>query len=127
MKNSKLFYNNVFFIVSIIIFIILFFPFYWIIITSLKTEQEIFTFPPTFFPRVLNIDSYRVQIGGGDITIIGQSDFNMFHSFGNSIVISFGALCISVLLAVPASYGIARYTFKGKNISRSRAFTIFKQ
>jgi len=114
MKDKMLFYNNVFFIVSIIIFILLFFPFYWIVITSLKTEQEIFSFPPTFFPRVLNFNSYKVQIGGGDI--IGQSDFNMFRSFGNSIVISFGALCISVLLAVPASYSIARFHFKGKGI-----------
>jgi len=108
MKDKKLFLNKVFFIVSIIIFIILFFPFYWIIITSLKTEQEIFSFPPTFFPHVLNIDSYRAQIGTGD--------FNMFRSFGNSIVISFGALCISVLLSVPASYGIALFHFKGKSL-----------
>ncbi len=108
MKNEKLFLNNAFFIVSIIIFIILFFPFYWIIITSLKTEQEIFSFPPTFFPHVLNIDSYQAQIGTGD--------FNMFRSFGNSIIISLGALCISVLLSVPASYGIALYQFKGKSL-----------
>jgi len=115
MNSRKIFYNNVACIFSIIIFIILFFPFYWIIITSLKSEQEIFSFPPTFFPRVLNLYSYKVQIGGGDITIIGQSDFNMFRSFRNSIIISFGALCISVLLSVPASYGIARFQFKGKN------------
>jgi multiple sugar transport system permease protein len=43
-----------------------------------------------------------------------HGDFNMFRSFGNSMVIAVGALCISVILAVPASYGIARYEFKGR-------------
>ncbi len=38
----------------------------------------------------------------------------MFHSFGNSLIISFGAMIISIILAVPASYGIAKYNFKGK-------------
>jgi multiple sugar transport system permease protein len=83
------------------------FPIYWIVVTSLKTEQEIFFSPPTLFPHVLNINSYREQITGGD--------FNMFRSFGNSLIISLGAMCISVILAVPASYGIGRFPIKGKN------------
>jgi len=114
MNNKNIARRNIMVLISILIFLIIIFPFFWTIITSFKKEQEIFAFPPTFFPRVFSFDSYKAQIGGGDI--IGQSDFNMFHSFGNSIIISFGALCISVLLAVPASYGIARYLFKGKNI-----------
>jgi multiple sugar transport system permease protein len=100
--------RQVILLIAVIIFLIFMFPLYWIVVTSLKTEQEIFRTPPTLFPHVLNIDSYRVQIGEGD--------FNMFRSFGNSMVISFGALCISVILAVPASYGIARFSIKGENI-----------
>ena len=95
------------FVAAIFIIIALMFPLYWILITSFKTEKEIFLNPPTIFPRIINIDSYRVQIGEGD--------FNMFRSFFNSLVISFGALCISVLLSVPAAYGIARFPFKGSN------------
>jgi len=41
-------------------------------------------------------------------------DFNMFRSFGNSLIISGGAMIISIILAVPASYGVARFNFKGK-------------
>lgn len=40
----------------------------------------------------------------------------MFRSFANSFVIATGSMVISVLLAVPASYGLARYRFKGKKI-----------
>ncbi len=99
--------KNVFYcIVSILLLCVLLFPLYWIFVTSIKTEKEIFQIPPTFWPKVLNTKSYLAQVQTGD--------FNMFRSFGNSMVISVGAMLISIVLAVPASYGIAKYHFKGK-------------
>lgn len=95
-------------IISVLIMGVLLFPLYWIIVTSLKTEQEIFQVPPTLFPQVLNFKSYQAQLGSGD--------FNMFRSFGNSLMISVSCMVIAVILAVPASYGLARYRFKGKKI-----------
>ena len=94
-------------IVSIIVLCILLFPVFWTLITSLKTEQEIFQNPPTFYPHVINTKSYAAQVETGD--------FNMFRSFLNSFIISLGAMAIAVLLAVPASYAIARYRFRGRN------------
>lgn len=93
-------------IFSVVIMAALLFPLYWMIVTSLKTEQEIFRNPPTLIPEVLNLKSYAAQLKTGD--------FNMFQSFKNSMVISVGSMLIAVVLAVPASYGIARYRFKGK-------------
>lgn len=72
------------------------------------TEMEIFQNPPTFFPHVINTKSYAAQVETGD--------FNMFKSFGNSLIISLGAMVIAVVLAVPASYGIAKYKFKGRKV-----------
>lgn len=100
--------NILFSVVSIVILCILLFPLYWALITSLKTEQEIFQNPPTFYPHVLNSKSYAAQVETGD--------FNMFRSFANSFLISVGATVIAVLLAVPASYGIAKYHFKGRKV-----------
>lgn len=100
--------NLVFSIISLILFCMLLFPLYWILVTSLKTEQEIFQIPPTFLPKAINTESYIAQLKSGD--------FNMFHSFGNSLVISTCAMLISIILAVPASYGLAKYRFKGKRM-----------
>ncbi|MCI6534573.1 carbohydrate ABC transporter permease [Dorea sp. YH-dor228] len=100
--------NIVFCIIALIIACILLFPLYWAFITSLKTEMEIFQNPPTFFPHVINTKSYAAQVETGD--------FNMFKSFGNSLIISLGAMVIAVVLAVPASYGIAKYKFKGRKV-----------
>jgi len=100
--------NVILCILAVVVLCILLFPLFWIIATSLKTEKEIFQIPPTLVPHVWNTKSYAAQVETGD--------FNMFRSFGNSLLISFGAMAISVILAVPASYGIAKYRFKGKKM-----------
>ena len=99
--------NVILSVVSLVILCFLLFPLFWIFITSLKTEKEIFQIPPTYYPHVLNTKSYAAQIENGD--------FNMFRSFANSLFISTGAMVIAVILAVPASYAIAKYRFKGRN------------
>ena len=92
--------------VAILIALVLLFPMLWMLNTSLKTEAEIFMNPPTLYPHTLNLKSYISQIETGD--------FNMFRSFFNSLIISVGAMLIAVVLAVPASYAIARYRFRGR-------------
>ncbi|GAE95266.1 maltose/maltodextrin ABC transporter [Gracilibacillus boraciitolerans JCM 21714] len=83
------------------------FPLYWIVVTSLKAEPEVFQNPPTFIPETLNFKSYTEQLSG---------DFNMFQSFKNSFVIATSTMLLCVVLAVPASYGIGRYRFKGRSL-----------
>ena len=98
--------NVIFCIMAVLVACVLLFPLYWTMITSLKTETEIFQNPPTFFPEIINTKSYAAQVETGD--------FNMFKSFANSMFIAVGAMAIAVVLAVPASYGIAKYRFKGR-------------
>lgn len=100
--------NVILCILSVVLLCILLFPLFWILMTSLKTEQEIFRIPPTIIPEKLNFASYAAQVETGD--------FNMFQSFANSFIISIGATIISVVLAVPASYGIAKYRFRGRKV-----------
>lgn len=100
--------NVILSIVAVLLLCILLFPVFWIVVTSLKTEQEIFRIPPTIFPQELNLKSYAAQVETGE--------FNMFRSFANSFIISVGAMVIAVVLAVPASYGIAKYRFKGRKV-----------
>ena len=100
--------NIILSVLSILLLCVLLFPLFWILMTSLETEQEIFRIPPTIIPEKLNLASYAAQVETGD--------FNMFQSFANSFIISIGATIISVVLAVPASYGIAKYRFRGRKV-----------
>lgn len=101
-------HNAVFNIMSILLLIVLLFPLYWMLVTSLKYEKEVFVSPPTLFPDTINTGTYTAQLESGD--------FNMFRAFGNSTLIALSSMLISLVLALPASYGLARFRFKGKKL-----------
>lgn len=93
--------------IAVLMTIIFLFPIYWIIVNSLKSNGEIFRMPPTFYPHDLCLDSYLDQIVG---------DYSIFRGLRNSVVISVFGCLISMILAVPAAYGLARYRIKGQKI-----------
>lgn len=80
------------------------FPLYWIIITSFKTQKDIFSLPIQYWPKEFTLDNY--------IQIFKISHFQtyIFNSFLVSIVASFIVLIISML----GGYVLARFKFKGK-------------
>jgi len=95
-------------IIAIVILVVLLFPLYWMFVTSIKFEREIFLSPPTLFPQEISTVPYSAQLESGD--------FNMFRAFGISTVIALSTMLIVLLLAVPASYGLARFRFTGKKL-----------
>lgn len=94
--------------VSVIIAVVLLFPLYWMLVTSLKFEADIFKSHPSLFPERIFVDSYVSQLGSGQ--------YNMFRSFFNSAVIAVSVLVISTILSIPAAYGLARFRFYGKKL-----------
>jgi ABC-type glycerol-3-phosphate transport system permease component len=91
------------------------FPFAWMALSSLKTLRELYTVPPSWWPEVMTFDNYR--------RVIWQS--NIPRYFLNSVVISLGSTAIALALAVFASYGFARFRFRGK--AASQAFVLVGQ
>lgn len=94
-------------IVGFIVFAIFIFPLYWMIVTSLKTQVEIFKIPTPLWPKDLTFKAYRDQFSASSGTLLG---------FRNSLIISVGAMAIATVLAIPASYGLARFRFKGRRV-----------
>jgi multiple sugar transport system permease protein len=106
--------------VLVLIFAFFLLPFYWIVAMSLMTNKEILTFPPhvIFTPT---LDNYRALITGHLSTSVGTLTINYMLNFRNSLVISSGAVLLSLLVGVPCAYALARYRFRGAD---SIAFTI---
>ncbi len=103
MKSKK---NSVaLFFVGLLIFMIFMFPLYWMIVTALKTQTEIFEIPTPLWPRDLTLQPFQEQLSASGDTLRG---------FKNSLVIALGATAISTVLSIPASYGLARFRFKVK-------------
>ena len=99
--------NSISFAVGFVIFIILMFPLYWMLVTALKTQVEIFEVPTPLWPRNLTFKAFADQFSHSSATVQG---------FRNSFLISICAMLISTLLAIPASYGLARFRFKSKKL-----------
>lgn len=103
-NRQELIYN----IITIIVSVIILFPLYWMLVTSVKFEADIFKNPPSIFPERFYFESYLNQLKAGDN--------NMFTAFFNSFVISVSTMILSTCLSIPAAYGLARFNFAGKKI-----------
>lgn len=95
----------VLFLIGGLVFVIFIFPLYWMLVTALKTQVEIFEIPTPIWPRDLSLDAFAKQLSASSDTIQG---------FRNSAIIAVGAMSIATILAIPASYGLARFQFKAK-------------
>ncbi len=93
-------------LINIFIFLIFFVPFYWMILTSLKTLGETLKMPPTFF--IDNPQYYNF------IQVFNNIPF--LNMFKNSIIITLSIVLAQLITVVPCAYAFARYRFKGKNI-----------
>ncbi len=80
------------------------FPFVWMALSSVKTLGELYTVPPVWLPEAPTLENYRKVL----------FDSNVPRYFLNSTVISLGATAIALVLAIFASYGFARFHFRGK-------------
>ena len=81
-----------------IIALLMFFPIFWMFVTSFKTEVEAVQTPPLFIFQP-TLDGYR--------EIFQQADYLSFA--WNSVIISFGSTIIALVIAVPAAFAMALY------------------
>jgi multiple sugar transport system permease protein len=72
--------------------------FLWMLSLSLKNELDNTAWPPIFLPNPPTLDNYR--------EVFARNDFLLFA--WNSVVVSFSATGLALLVGVPAGYGIAK-------------------
>jgi len=94
--------------ILILVSILSLFPFIWLISTSLKgAEENIFAYPPQFFPTDFTLENF--------IGVWGKVDFLRY--FLNSFVVAGFTVILNLLFASMAAYPLARMDFKGKKIA----------
>ena len=93
-------------ILIIIVLLVFLFPVYWIISGSFKELGEFYTRPPSMVPKSLMLDNFKNALSGrGTKGLI------------DSAIISITVTIITMIISVPASYSIARYSPGGQHIS----------
>jgi multiple sugar transport system permease protein len=86
--------------------IILIFPFFWMIVTSLETPSEALRFPPDLTPHVFRFGNYR--------DALQAAPFGRF--FWNSAVVAVTTVVSNLVLCSAAGYAFARFRFFGRGL-----------
>ncbi len=95
-----------FYLMVAVFVIVSLFPFYWIVITALKTQPEISAGTTGLFPAHLTWSSFS--------TILSQGTFA--RSLLNSLIVCGSTTILTVVIASLAGYGLARTTIRGKQV-----------
>ena len=90
----------------IIMAIIVLFPFYWMINSSLKTLDEYRQSVPTFWPKVIMFSNYAEAFSAA----------NLGRLFVNTMIVGIVSTILSLVITVITAFAFARLEFKGKNI-----------
>jgi trehalose/maltose transport system permease protein len=96
--------NMAFYFVVALIVIISVFPFYYAVITSFETGTAIFK--PNVLPEAFSLSNYE--------TVFSQRSF--LRSVVNSVFIASVTVLCALLLAVTASFALARVQFRGRGL-----------
>lgn len=79
-------------------------PFFWMVISSFKSEMEVTLYPATLLPDVFTTAAYH--------KMWFQEGFLLY--FKNSLIVSLTTAVLSSLVGIFAGYGFSRFRFRGR-------------
>ncbi len=82
------------------------FPIYWLFMISFKTADEIYSYPPVWWPASLQFNNYAVLFKDGDAITVW-----------NSLIIASASTVLAMLLGTICAYSLARYKTGGDHLS----------
>lgn len=103
-KVAKFFSTLLLYLVIVALALIVVFPFYWMIITSLKANSEIIQSQQTFFPNVVMWTNY--------VYVFQTFDFLTYTV--NTVVVAIFSTIGTLLTTIFAAFAFARLNFKGR-------------
>nr|WP_062340792.1 carbohydrate ABC transporter permease [Herbidospora sakaeratensis] len=80
------------------------FPVYWMVVTAFKPTRDIQADTPQFLPLHPTLDHFA--------TAIGSEGFALF--WRNSLLVSLGAVLLSLVVALLAAFAVARMRWRGR-------------
>lgn len=81
-------------------------PFYWMILTAIKSKGQTLSFPPAFWVASPRWENFGTAFAA----------FPFLRYLGNSLVVSASIMAAQALTVIPAAYAFARYSFRGKGL-----------
>lgn len=94
------------YVLAIIVMLVVMFPLYWMLISSVKSQEEILLLEPTLWPREFHFENY--------INVFQRANFGKYYY--NTIVMTAGLLISQIITGIFAAYGFSKGKFKGQNL-----------
>jgi multiple sugar transport system permease protein len=94
------------YIVACLLVMVFVFPVYWLFIISFKTPDEIFAFPPVWYPKSIQFSNYFVLFKDGDAKTVL-----------NSLILASTSTIIAMILGTIAAYSLVRFKTGGENLA----------
>ena len=103
-RSSRFTDNLLLYGAFIIVALLTFFPIFWMLSTSLKTNQDVFKFPPDLIPQQVTLEHYFNFI----------SDPRLMRYAVNSVLVSLATATFSILIAAYAAYSFSKFRYRGR-------------
>ncbi len=88
----------------ILFLLFLLFPFYWTLVTSLKTDTELHSLTVVYWPQQPTMAAYRYLF----------QQYNFLHPMRNSLLVAVITMALSLTVSTLAAYSFSRFRFPGR-------------
>jgi multiple sugar transport system permease protein len=93
------------YVLLIFLAIVFLMPLFWLVLSSLKTQEEMVNFPPAFFPKLAQFGNY----------LLALTKIDYLHFLLNTIEVCLIYTLPGILTASIFGYAFARFQVPGKN------------
>jgi multiple sugar transport system permease protein len=94
------------YLIAALLVVVFCFPIYWLFIISFKTPDEIFAFPPQWYPGSIQFANYWVLFKDGDAWTVW-----------NSLLLASVSTFFAMILGTIAAYSLVRFKTGGENLA----------
>lgn len=81
-------------------------PLYWMVVTSLKSNTEIYGSAATLWPKTVTFDNY--------LTLFSKTNFPLY--FRNSMIVALATVVLSLFISALGAYALTRLKFRGRRL-----------
>jgi multiple sugar transport system permease protein len=93
------------YVALIIAVVLVLFPIYWMIVTSLKLPRDIYR-APSLWPKTFTLNNFEKLLAGGDFLL----------AIRNSLIVSTVVTLISVIISSFAAYSMVRFRYRFRGL-----------
>lgn len=98
-RGMTAFWNTV----AMLVAIVLGFPIYWMLLTTVKSNRDLISSHPTFWPKHFDFSSFH-----------NAMDDNFGSNLLNTVYVTLGSVAISLVVGLLAAMAVARFDFRGR-------------